>query len=123
MSFSTTVQESENVISFTKLDIKLEVLANLLHAYKVFGERDDDRYINMEKRGFKSMVSTHAATQSRNYLEISYRSSCVRLIINTKVINGEAFITQIDAYDHPFINETMDYSGLNQALNLVVNSN
>lgn len=98
------------------LEAQSEAISKVLNDFNVFG-KVDGKWLESETRGFRNMVTSHAVgTRSHNYLELTYHFSCVRLIINTRIVNNEAVLTDITAYDHPWKNENTDYEGLNKAI-------
>lgn len=102
------------------LEAKSEALAAVLNEFKVFGDVDG-KWLESEVRGFKSMVRSHALEErSWNYLELTYHYNCVRLIITTAVVDGEAAFREVTAHDHPWKSEKMDYEGLNAAIQEVL---
>lgn len=102
-------------VSVEGLEAKAELIANVLNDYKVFGNVEG-KWLESEIRSFKRMVVAHARDESfTSYLELTY-PSCVRLIIETDTVDGVAYFTEIQAYDHPWPNKAMDYEGLNNAI-------
>jgi hypothetical protein len=102
------------------LEAKAEALANVLNEHNVFGNVEG-KWLESETRGFTNMIRSHAlGDRSHNYLELTYHYNCVRLIINTEVVNNEAVFRDVTAYDHPWKSETMDYEGLNKAIQQVL---
>jgi hypothetical protein len=103
------------------LEAKADAIGNVLNDFNVFGNVDG-KWLESEMRGFKNMVISHTlGDRSRNYLELTYHYSCVRLIINTRIVENKAVFTDITAYDHPWKNENTDYEGLNKAIQEVLN--
>lgn len=103
------------------LEAQSEAIGNVLNAFNVFG-KVDGKWLESEMRGFKNMVTSHTVgDRSSNYLELTYHSSCVRLIINTRIVNNKAVFTDITSYDHPWKNDNTDYDGLNKAIQEVLN--
>lgn len=108
-------------IQVQELEVKSVAIAEVLAAQGVFG-REEGEWLEMEKRDFINSVTRHAqedASSAWGYLELTYRSSSVRLIIKTKIQDGAASYRSIDAYDHPFNNPKMDYDELNRAIQSV----
>lgn len=104
--------KSKSEVSVKGLEARSEAVFNVLNAHKVFGSLEGVA-LEVERRGFKSMVTDHAVSEgNRTYLELTY-PSCVRLIIHTNVFAGEANFREITAYDHPWKNDKMDYEKLN----------
>lgn len=115
----------ETPINYETLEATSDELFNVLHEHGVFGNmagEDEGHYLKCERRGFKTMIRNHVTDNSfSNYLEITYRESSVRLLVTTEVNErGEAKVKEIDAYDHPWENEKMDYAALNSALHAVL---
>lgn len=54
------------------------------------------------------------------YLELTYHPSVVRIIVKTRIVNGVAVISEIDAYDHPYPSAPMDYDALNAELKALI---
>lgn len=106
----------------TKLETTTEVLADVAAKHGVFPS--DATYMKMEKRDFVNSIVRHANEDSAstwNYLELTYRNSSVRFIVKTrKGENGERFVKEIIAYDHPQVNPKMDYDALNNDLQAVL---
>jgi hypothetical protein len=94
------------------LEAKAEAVANVLNEFKVFGNLEG-LHLEVEKRGFKNEVTSHARDEGYSgYLELTY-PSCVRLIITTHVLNNVAYFTDVEAYDHPRPNSRINYEVLN----------
>jgi hypothetical protein len=110
-------------VSVKGLEAKSEAVFNVLNAHNVFGPLDGTR-LEVERRGFVDAVISHAVgSDIRNYLELTYNFSCVRLIIKTTIsAAGEANFSGFDAYDHPWNNDTMDYDALNADIRKALNA-
>lgn len=109
-------------VSVKDLSAQTEAVFDVLNAHNVFGPLEGTR-LEVERRGFNNMVTSHAVgTDIRNYLELTYNFSCVRLIVKTTVTAaGEAKFSEIDAYDHPWKNDKMDYEALNADIHKALN--
>lgn len=108
-------------VSVKGLEAKAEAVFDVLNVHKVFGDLEGLR-LDVERREFKNMVTSHAVGNSNHYLELTY-PSCVRLIINTTIsLAGEADFSGIDAYDHPHKNDRMDYDALNADIHKALNA-
>lgn len=98
-------------------EAKAEAMVHVLNKHKVFGDTLDGKWLKSEMRGFEGMVRDQATGKdSHNSLELTYRNSNVRLLVDAKVIDKEVVITGFKAYDHPSKNSRMDYEGLNNDL-------
>jgi hypothetical protein len=101
-------------------EAKAEAMVHVLNKQKVFGDTLDGRWLKSEMRGFEGMVRDQATGKdSHNSLELTYRGSNVRLLVDAKVIDREVTITGFKAYDHPSKNSRMDYEGLNNDLTAI----
>jgi hypothetical protein len=101
------------------LEVKAEAVANVLNDFKVFGDVEG-KWLESQVRGFKHMVISHAKGEGyAGYLELTY-PSCVRLLLSTEVVGREAVFSYVEAYDHPWKNDQMDYEGLNKAIQEVL---
>lgn len=109
----------------TALDSVLDKMTDVLVARKVFGSFDENNAMDaldlkLEKRRFKHMVTNHAVNGGWSYLELTYRPSSVRIIVKTRIVDGIATVSEIDAYDHPYPSARMDYDALNTELKALV---
>lgn len=106
----------------TKLETTTVALADVAAKHGVFPS--DAEYLEMEKRDFVHSILRHVnedPTSAWDYLELTYRNSNVRFIVKTrKDENGEQFVKEIAAYDHPQENPKMDYDALNNDLQAVL---
>lgn len=95
------------------LGLKAEAVFNVLNAHKVFGNLEG-LALEVERRGFISSITDHATgDDNRTYLELTY-PSCVRLIVTTTIFAGRADFREVTAYDHPWKNDRMNYTALNE---------
>ena len=94
-----------------------EALAEILNEEGVICNNDSEKHNAFEKQSFVHMLTRHAEDpkEIRNYLEITY-GSCVRLIAHIAIVEDEAILAGIDAYDHPWVNEAINYERLNSRL-------
>jgi hypothetical protein len=97
-----------------------EAMVHVLNKHKVFGDTLRGKYLASEMRGFKGMVRDQATGKdSHNSLELTYRGSNVRLLVDARVVDNEVMITKFKAYDHPAKNPYMDYENLNKDLTAI----
>jgi hypothetical protein len=102
------------------LETESKLVAEVLAAHKVFGDFGPDYKAPSWQEDFVRAVTQHATEEKVwSYLELTY-PSCVRLIIKTQVVEGEASIRSIEAFDHPHENPKMDYEALNADIQAVV---
>lgn len=102
-------------INYDVLEATSETLFNTLHEHGVFGS-DEGKFLESQRRGFHGMINRHVTSGDR-YLEITYSPTGVRLIVMTEVDKqNTAQVKEIDAYDHPWKNENLDYDALNREL-------
>ena len=92
-----------------------EALAVVLTEEGVICNYANPTHNEVEKRAFVNMLTTHAE-DPKSYLEITYPGTCVRLLAKIKIVEGEAVLTEVDAYDHPWENEAINYERLNARL-------
>lgn len=105
--------ETMKTINTVSLEAKAAELAAVLDKHKVFGDVDG-KWLESEKRGLVGMVVSHVHENLIfDYLEVTYRGSCVRLIITTENVDGVAKFKKISAYDHPVEHPEMNYGQLN----------
>lgn len=98
-------------------EAKAEAMVHVLNKHKVFGDTLNGKWLKSEMRGFERMVRNQATgNNSHNSLELTYRGSNVRLLVDAKVIDNEVTIAGFKAYDHPSKNSRMDYEGLSKDL-------
>lgn len=106
--------------SGASFEAKAEAMVHVLNKHKVFGGTLDGRWLNSEMRSFTSSVRDQATgNDSHNSLELTYRNSAVRLLVDARVIDKEVTITKFKATDHPAKNQYMDYEGLNNDLSAI----
>lgn len=104
----------------SSFEAKAEAMVHVLNKHKVFGDTLDGKWLKSEMRGFEGMVRDQATGRdSHNSLELTYRNSNVRLLVDARVIDKEVVITGFKAYDHPSKNSRMDYEGLNNDLTAI----
>ena len=111
-------------VRLEKLDAKTEELGALLNQRGVFGRAAalNTDILDFEMRDLKGMIQDHAVKGDNDYLELTYNASNVRLAIHTAVDDkGNAYIKNIEAYDHPWNNPDMDYDALNREVRTVFN--
>lgn len=97
-----------------------EAMVHVLNKHKVFGGTLRGKYLASEMRGFIGMVRDQATgNDSHNSLELTYRGSNVRLLVDARVVDNEVMITKFKAYDHPVKNPYMDYENLNKDLTAI----
>lgn len=109
-------------IRLEKLDAKAEELGAVLNQRGVFGRSAaiNPDILNFEMKDLKGMIQDHAVKGDNDYLELTYNASNVRLVIHTAVDDkGNAYIKNIEAYDHPWNNTDMDYDALNREVRAV----
>lgn len=101
-------------------EAKAEAMVHVLNKHKVFGNTLDGKWLKSEMRGFEGMIRNQATSKdSHNSLELTYRNSNVRLLVDARVIDKEVVITGFKAYDHPSKNSHMDYEALNNDLTAI----
>lgn len=114
---------SENVtvnVDTTELKSKAEAIAEICAERNVFYiHQNSPIERQFEKESFVNNIVRHAETFPKHYLELTYRNSLVRFIIQVIIVNGVAKLHSIGAYDHPYESETMDYTALNAAIKAV----
>lgn len=93
-------------------------IAEILKEEGVICTFAEEKYNEFDLRDFVHMLVRHAEDprEIRRYLEITYAGTCVRLIAKMAVVDGEAVLTSIDAYDHPWESEKIDYKRLSARL-------
>lgn len=110
-------QHAQRPAPGASFEAKAEAMVHVLNKHKVFGDTLDGKWLKSEMRGFKGMVRDQATgNDSHNSLELTYRNSNVRLLVDARVRDNEVVITGFQAYDHPSKNSRMDYEGLNKDL-------
>lgn len=113
-------QHAQKPAKGASFEAHAEAMVHVLNKHKVFGEALDGKYLASEMRGFTSMVRAQATGKdSHNSLELTYRGSNVRLLVDAKVVDGEVMITKFKAYDHPAENPRMNYETLNKDLTAI----
>lgn len=111
-SYASTVTLAPGEVSVEDLEELSSKLAEVIGSHGVFGAADDD-YAAFEKQAFVNQICSHVKNKDSNSLELTYRNSCVRLIIKTQVVDGVAKCRSIAAFDHPVQSARMDYAQLN----------
>lgn len=110
-------------VRLEKLDSKTEELCAVLNKRGVFGRAaaaGDAQMLEFEMKDLKGMVQDHAVSGDNNYLELTYNASNVRLAIHTAIDdNGNAYVRNIEAVEHPWNNPDMDYDALNKEVRTV----
>lgn len=109
-------------VQLDKLDAKAEELSAVLNQRGVFGRAAaiNADLLDFEVKDLKGMIQDHVTQGDNNYLELTYNASNVRLAINTAIDDkGNAYISNIQAYDHPWNNTDMDYDALNREVRTV----
>lgn len=111
--------ESPTTVEASALETKAQAIAEVLSAHRAFGNIGPT-YSRSEKQGFINSVTAHAMEETKSKkLELTYRSSCVRLTVRTKVVAGEATLRKITVSDHPYRNTAIDYEALNRDIQAV----
>lgn len=113
------LKQAQTPAAGASFEAKAEAMVSVLNKHKVFGDVEG-KWFDSEERSFKGMVREQATGKnSHNSLELTYRNSNVRLLVDAKVIDKEVVITGFKAYDHPSKNRHMDYEGLNSDLSAI----
>lgn len=106
---------AENGVQVDGLVAKSAEVFDVLREHAVFGGIGAE-WLASEQAGFKSVVTAHAVGWLGNQpLVLSY-PTCVRLIIDTAVVDGEAKYVSISAYGYPWEHDSIDYESLNRNL-------
>lgn len=113
------LKQAQTPAAGASFEAKAEAIVSVLHKHKVFGDIQG-KWLDSEERSFKRMVRDQATGKdSHNSLELTYRNSDVRLLVDAKEIDKEVVITGFKAYDHPRKNPHMDYEGLNNDISTI----
>lgn len=112
-------------VNTEKLSATAKVLAGVLKEEGVICTFTDEKYNEFDLNDFVHMLVRHAEDPRdvRRYLEITYSGSCTRLIANMKIVDGEAVLTSINAYDHPWPSEKINYERVDARLQEVLAAN
>lgn len=117
----TTQTVTAKTINTDKLTQAGERLADVLDSEGVIGNYDNAKHNDFEKASFvRGLVDYVTSDDIRSYHEVTF-TTCVRLIIKFDVVNNEAALRTVDAYDHPWKNEAINYERLNEGLHAVLN--
>lgn len=96
-------------------------LANVLNAHNVFWYHGNPKHDAYEREAFtRGLVGFATSDDIRSYYEVTF-TSCVRLIITVDVVEGAAKLRTVEAFDHPWPNEAINYEALNADLLAVLN--
>jgi hypothetical protein len=116
-----TVTTEAATLSTVKLTKTAEALAEVLTAEGVIGNYESEKHNVAEKSFFvRGLVSFATDDDIRSYHEVTY-GSCVRIIAKVAIVDNEAVLTTVDAYDHPWENPAINYERLNARLHAILN--
>lgn len=116
-----TVTTEAKTINTDKLEAAAERFADVLVSEGVIGNYDSAKHNDFEKASFvRSLVGYATSDDIRSYHEETL-PNCVRIIAKVDIVNDEAIIRTIDAFDHPWESEAINYARLNEGLHAVLN--
>ena len=109
-------------VNTEKLSATARKLAEVLKEEGVICTFKEEKYNNFDINDFVHMLVRHAEDprEVRRYLEITYSGSCTRLIAKVAIVDGEAVLTSINAYDHPWPSEKVNYERVDARLQEVL---
>lgn len=108
--------------NFNRLTLDAASVAGVLLGNRVIGTNVDGRGNSYELSSVTRSILKHAETAESldGYLELTY-PSCVRLIIKFSIADGdEVYMYEIGAYDHPIVNDEIDYKELTRQLYVAI---
>lgn len=105
-------------VDTTAIEAVLPAVTAVLREEGIIGTNDNDKWNEVEARGFKNDVVEYAKDGAKwGYHEVTYWQSNTRLIIKVRITKeGVATLSEIDAYDHPRESDKIDYKALSLKL-------
>lgn len=105
-------------VDTTAVEAVAPAVAKVLRAEGIISTSSNEKWNDFEEEAFVRAVVSYAKEGAPfGYLELTYTASNTRLIIKVD-FNGkrEAGLSAIDAYDHPYESDAIDYEALSLKL-------